>query len=41
VARAIRDRPADAINLKLGINMMASHNKRTFIPGARDTLLLF
>ena len=34
VARAIRDQPADAINLKLGINMMASHNKRTFIPAA-------
>lgn len=32
VARAIRDHPADCINLKLGINMMASHNKRTFIP---------
>ena len=32
VSRAIRDHPADAINLKLGINMMASHNKRTFIP---------
>ena len=31
--QVIRDQPADAISLKLGINMMASHNVRTFIPG--------
>lgn len=34
VAREIRDHPADAISLKLGINMMMTHSTRTFIPAA-------
>ena len=32
VAREIRDHPADAISLKLGINMLMTHGMRTFIP---------